>query len=261
MVKPCAWAASSLSSCCSSRERARPERSWETRRYSRAVSVVEVMTSAYHPVGPCLFALAGAAALVVGEGVVQVAAGGGATASGEGAGPLPGADQVLEPVRRVVSGTLAEVAAGPALEPVEPQPGQPVPAAPRPAGRLARWPAGGAGVGDGPAVGPGEGDVPPGCRPGGEAGGQVAAGPGVQRARSGGLAGRIRQAEPRRGGHDQVHRAGQRSQAARPRAAGTSGTSGTSGAGRAGAALPVAGQPRAGRVPVRPGSAVRVAGA
>src|SRR5258707_12698879 len=76
--------------------------------------------------------LAGGAVLVVGEGVVQVAAGGGAAASGEGAGPLPGADQVLEPVRRVVSGTLAEVAAGPVFEPVEPQPGQPRPAGPPP---------------------------------------------------------------------------------------------------------------------------------
>src|SRR5258707_15108278 len=109
-------------------------------------------------------ALAGGAALVIGEGVVQVAAGGGATASGEGAGPLPGADQVLEPVRRLVSGSLAAVAAGPAFEPVEPQPGQPVPAASRlarpargPAGRRAGSGAGGGG-GDGPAGGPGGGD-------------------------------------------------------------------------------------------------------
>src|SRR5258708_10786369 len=86
-------------------------------------------------------ALAGGAALVVGEGVVQVAAGGGAPASGEGAGPLPGADQVLEPVRRGGSWTLAAGAAGPAFEPVEPQPRRPRLAPPRPA-RLARGPAG-----------------------------------------------------------------------------------------------------------------------
>src|SRR5258706_9115150 len=102
-------------------------------------------------------ALAGGAALVIGEGVVQVAACGGTTASGEGAGPLPGADEVLEPVRWLVSGSLAAVAAGPVFEPVEPQPGQPVPAASRPvrpargpAGRRARARAGG-GVGGGPA--------------------------------------------------------------------------------------------------------------
>src|SRR5258708_5996849 len=99
--------------------------------------------------------LAGGGALVVGEGVVQVAAGGGAAASGEGAGPLPGADQVLEPVRRVVSGTLAEGAAGPAFEPVEPQPGQPRLAAPRPpppARQPARRPAGRRARGDGRRV-------------------------------------------------------------------------------------------------------------
>src|SRR5258706_5092175 len=105
-------------------------------------------------------ALAGGAALVIGEGVVQVAACGGTSASGEGAGPLPGADEVLEPVRRLVSGSLAAVAAGPVFEPVEPQPGQPVPAASRPA-RPARWPAGRLA---GPArsrAGGGVGDVPP----------------------------------------------------------------------------------------------------
>src|SRR5260221_13169153 len=114
--------------------------------------------------------LAGGAALVVGEGVVQVASGCGAAASGEGAGPLPGADQVLEPVRWLVSGTLAEVAAGPVFEPVEPQPGEPRPAAPRPVRRAGRAGSGArACVGDGPAVGPGVGVPLTGCRPGDEA--------------------------------------------------------------------------------------------
>src|SRR5258706_16445533 len=95
------------------------------------VPAAGLLGAVMHPAQRRQIALAGGAALVIGEGVVQVAACGGTPASGEGAGPLPGADQVLEPVRRLVSRALAEGAAGPAFEPVEPQPGQPRPAAPR----------------------------------------------------------------------------------------------------------------------------------
>src|SRR5215468_4993796 len=62
-------------------------------------------------------ALAGSPAFVVGKGVVQVGADGGPPAAGEGAPPLPGPDQGLEPGPGLVPPFLAEVAAGPAFQP------------------------------------------------------------------------------------------------------------------------------------------------
>src|ERR1700761_792887 len=56
-------------------------------------------------------AFAGPAALVVGHGVVQVAAGGGTLAAGGGAGWVAGLDEVLEPAAGLIAGFLVPVVA------------------------------------------------------------------------------------------------------------------------------------------------------
>src|SRR6266481_10173967 len=92
------------------------------------------------------------AALVPGEGVVDIALNCGAAAAGGAAAPLPDGDQVPEPVRRDVPGCLAGVAAGAVLEELQlaAQPGGP--AQDRLAGQGA---AAEAGVPGGAATGPG----------------------------------------------------------------------------------------------------------
>jgi len=166
-----------------------------------AVGLLDMMV---HPAQRRQITLACSAAPIVGVGVVQVAADGGPPAAGEGAPALAGADQVPQPVSWLVPPLLPGVAAGAAFQPVEPQPSEPGEV-------IAGWarPGAGGGMGDGPPVGPSQGDAPAGSRPGRQPGGKVAAGPCVQGSEPGRIAWDVGQAEPRCGGHDQLHRPSQ----------------------------------------------------
>src|SRR5487761_1262835 len=121
-------------------------------------------------------ALAGDAAVVVGQRVVEVAAGGGAAAAGTGAGGCAGPDQPLQGGAGVVAWLLVAVVAV----------------------------AGGEGV----AVGIGEDDLPAGGAVPGEGAGQQAGGVGVQRAVAGRLAGLVGQVEQGGQRERQVDQAG-----------------------------------------------------
>src|SRR5215471_13386010 len=71
-------------------------------------------------------ALASPAPLVVGDGVVLIAAGGGPTAAGERTARLPDGDQVPQGRRRPVGGRLPRVAAIPGFQLADSDAGQPL---------------------------------------------------------------------------------------------------------------------------------------
>ncbi|HTA09034.1 MAG TPA: hypothetical protein VK836_11010, partial [Streptosporangiaceae bacterium] len=138
--------------------------------------------------------------MVVGDGVVEVAAGGGAAAAGVGAAALPDLDEVADQVGRDVPGGVAGVAAAAGLQELE--------AAAQAGGPPDHWfssarAARAAGVAGRAAIGAGEGEAPAGAAVAAEEGGELAAGGGVDGAVAGDLA-RLPAAEERREGHGQV---------------------------------------------------------